>query len=138
MAASRYAIGGPEFLDQTAGRLRQRRRGRPQDVDLALPRLAVDAPRISAVVAAHYQLEPVDLNAHGHHSGEAKLVALELACRLTGWTQRAIGEYYGGISSAAVSVARRKVRRGPAALAKAVERLSKRLTEGREGAKVDN
>ena len=138
LAASRYAIGGPEFLDQTAGRLRQRRRGRPQDVDLALPRLAVDAPRISAVVAAHYQVEPVDLNAHGHHSGEAKLVALELACRLTGWTQRAIGEYYGGISSAAVSVARRKVRRGPAALAKAVERLSKRLTEGREGAKVDN
>ena len=82
---------------------------------------------------------PVDLNAHGHHSGEAKLVALELACRLTGWTQRAIGEYYGGISSAAVSVAeRRKVRQRGGGVVKTVERLSKRLREGREGAKVDN
>ncbi len=57
---------------------------------------AVDAPRISALVAAHYRLEPADLKAHAHHSGEARLVALELGCRLTGWTQRAIGEYYGG------------------------------------------
>ena len=35
---------------------------------------------------------------------------MELACRLTGWTQRAEGAYYGGIGSAAVCVARRKLR----------------------------
>ena len=33
-------------------------------------------------------------------------------CCLTGWTQREIGAYYGGISCAAVSVARRKIREG--------------------------
>ncbi len=94
-----------------------------------------DVPKWRCPTNAGRQFPP---RGHGRHSREAKLVALELACRLTGWTQRAIGEYYGGISSAAVSVARRKVRQRGGPLAKTVERLSRRFTEGREGAKVDN
>jgi hypothetical protein len=46
---------------------------------------------------------------------------------LTGWTHRVIGEYYGGISGAAVNIVRRKVREGPAALARSVDRLLARL-----------
>ena len=48
----------------------------------------------------------------GRKVGAAKIVAVELACRLTELSQRAIGEHYGGIGSAAVSTIHRKVRNG--------------------------
>ena len=38
MQASRYAIGGPEFIERTERQLEGRRSGRAQDADLALPR----------------------------------------------------------------------------------------------------
>ena len=52
MKASRYAIGGPEFIEQTERQLQGRRSGRAQDADLALPRLTVDIQRIDRLVAA--------------------------------------------------------------------------------------
>jgi len=75
-------------------------------------------------VAAWYSVEPEDLKAR---SGPAKATAIELACRLTGWTQRAIGLYYGGISCAAVSVSRQKIRNCPAAQTKTIEQLQGKL-----------
>jgi hypothetical protein len=66
-----------------------------------------------------------------HHAGTAKAIAVELACRLTGWTHRAIGANHGGISGAAVSVARRRIREALAAEANLVERLLAELA--REG-----
>ena len=42
--------------------------------------------------------------------GEAKAVAMELSCLLRGGTQRAVGQYYGGITSSAVGQLRRRVR----------------------------
>ena len=129
MKANRYAIGGSEFIDQTERRLERRRSGRLQDADVALPRLTVDIKRIDGVVAAQFGVAPADLKTHGNRTGPAKLAAMELACRLTGWTQRAIGAYYGGISCAAVSVARRKVRQCPAAQKKIVEQLFATLTK---------
>jgi hypothetical protein len=59
----------------------------------------------------------------------ANAIAIELACRLTGWTHRAIGAYYGGISGAAVSVARRRIRECPAAESHLIERLLAELAE---------
>ncbi len=52
------------------------------------------------------------LKADGHTTGVglAKAVAMELACRLTGLSQRAIGSRYGGVSSQAVSHARRRIK----------------------------
>ena len=53
------------------------------------------------------------LKQHGRStsSGLAKTAALELACRLTGMTQRDIGTRYGGVSSQGVSVARKRAGR---------------------------
>ena len=110
--ASRYAIGSPAFRERIERQLEDRRSGRPQDADLALPRATVPIERIDQLVTAHYALDPAALRGHGNRTGEAKRVALDLACRLTGWTQRAIGEYYGGISSAAVGAARQGPRGG--------------------------
>jgi putative transposase len=129
MRASRYAIGGPEFIERTERQLQGRRSGRAQDADLVLPRLTVDIQRIDRLVAARCGVQPADLKTHGHHGGPAKAMAIELACRLTGWTHRAIGEYYGGISGAAVSVARRGIRESPPALAQALDQLAAKLAK---------
>ncbi len=52
------------------------------------------------------------MKAHGRAAvaGMAKGVALELACRLTGLPQREIGRRHGGISSQAVSLARKRAK----------------------------
>jgi hypothetical protein len=49
----------------------------------------------------------------GRRAGLAKAVALDLACRLTDLNQRKIGQHYGGITSMAVSMARRRLREDP-------------------------
>jgi hypothetical protein len=46
-------------------------------------------------VAAHFGLDTEERKRHGHSSGVAKFLAVELACRLTGVTQREIGELGG-------------------------------------------
>ncbi|MFA5810664.1 MAG: transposase [Thermoleophilia bacterium] len=128
LKASRYAIGGPEFIDRTERQLEQRRSGRPQDADVSLPSLTVRIERIDTFVAAEFGIDPVDLKTHGHRTGVAKQIAIELACRLTGLTQRAIGAYYGGISSGAVCMARRKVREQAGDAAKIVDRIQKNVS----------
>ena len=122
-----YAIGGSEFLHQTQRRLEGRRRGRPQDTDVALPRPTVNIKRIDGV-AAEFEVELGELKTHRRRVGPAKLAALELASRLTGWTQRQIGAYYGGISCAAASVARR--REGVVGVAVALPPLNLRRVRG--------
>jgi len=127
LQASRYAIGSPDFIDRTARRLQGLRRGRLQDADLGLPRLTVAIERIDRLVAEEFAVESGQLMAHGNRAGEAKRIALELACRLTGWTQRAIGAHYGGISSGAVCMARRKLRDQGDAVEDTLQRLLRRL-----------
>jgi hypothetical protein len=129
LAASRYAIGDSAFVEKAERQLTRRRSGRAQDADLALPRPTIASVRIDARVAAEFGVKPEDLRAHGHHGGTAKFAAVELACRLTGLTQRAVGDLHGGISSAAVSIIRRKIRTGEYPLASIVERLQQELTE---------
>jgi chromosomal replication initiation ATPase DnaA len=63
-------------------------------------------------VARHFQIAPDDLARHRRSAGRPKIVAVELACRLTELSQRAIGKHYGVIGSAAVSTIHRKVRDG--------------------------
>jgi hypothetical protein len=79
-------------------------------------------------VAAHYGVEVEDLERCRAGDGAAKFVAVELACRLTGMTQRAIGPHYGNITSAAVSNIRRRLRQGQYPLGTVLEELSCRLT----------
>lgn len=51
-------------------------------------------------------------NAHGRCKGvgEAKMAGIELACRLSGMSQRKIGEHYVGMSSQAVSKSRKRAK----------------------------
>jgi len=93
LQASRYAIGSERFVEETERRLGGQRTGRSQDADVALPRAVYPIARIDAAVAAHFGLDAEQLKRHGHSAGEAKFLAVELACRLTGQTQRAVGEH---------------------------------------------
>jgi REP element-mobilizing transposase RayT len=131
MAASRYAIGGAEFVERTEKQVERRRSGRAQDEDLAFPRWTVPLEEIDAAVARRYRTSPEDLQTHGHHAGEAKVVAVELACRLAGLNQRAIGRHYGRISSSAVCAVHRKVRRGEHAVGPVVEAMLRQLLSKR-------
>jgi chromosomal replication initiation ATPase DnaA len=70
----------------------------------------VPIEQIGRLVATEFVLRPANLKAHGHRTSAAKRIALELARRLAGWTHREIGAYYGGTSSGAVCMARRKAR----------------------------
>ena len=94
---------------------------------LALPTVTVDVETVDAYVSRHYRIEPEDLYEHGHRAGAAKFVAVELACRLTGKTGRAVGAHYGQISSAAVSIIRRNIREGKYDVGPVVKRLQKKI-----------
>ena len=95
---------------------------------MALPRITTDIERIDRMVCARYGVTAEDLVRRGRGAGAAKFVAVELACRLTGMSQRAIGERYGGMTSAAVSNIRRRIREGHYPLADVVGDLLARLS----------
>jgi hypothetical protein len=127
MAAIRYAIGDAGFVERMEKRVEATRSGRVQDEDLLLPRWTVPLEEIDVAVARRYRIDVGELQAHGHHAGEAKVVAVELACRLTGLTLRAIGGHYGEISSSAVCAIHRKVQKGVHDVDSIVEPLQARL-----------
>jgi len=133
MRASRLAIGDDAFIEETKKRLQKRRTGTARDQDVALPRVPVDIETVDAYVSNHYRMEPEDLFAHGHRTGIAKFVAVELASRLAGMTGRAVGAHYGGISSAAVSIIRRNVREGKYDVAQVVQTLLTKIRKDTEG-----
>jgi REP element-mobilizing transposase RayT len=108
--ASRYAIGSADYVRRVEVRLRQQRTGTPRDRDVSFPRPTVDLETIDAAVARAFGVQPAELRRHGRHAGEAKAVAMELACRLTELNQRQIGTHYGGITSMAVCMSRRRFR----------------------------
>ncbi len=128
LAASRHAIGGEKFVDETERRLAIRRSGSAVDRDVDLPRTTVSIKCIDVMVAAHYGVTPADLESCLACGGAAKFVAVELACRLTGLTQRAIGAHYGEISSAGVSNIRRRLRQGEYALSDVVAQLYQQIS----------
>ena len=107
-----HGIGDEEYVEALGRELRERRSGTPRDRDVAYPKERVLVTRIDEVVAGEYGLSVEALAAHGRRKGVgmAKVAAIELACRLSGRTQREIGMHYGGISSQAVSLARQRAR----------------------------
>ena len=114
-------------MERTEERLAQRRSGAVQDRDLDLPRSTVPIEQIDASVAAHFGLRPEDLASCAACGATAKFVAVELACRLTGMTQRAIGARYGAITSAAVSNIRRRIRQGQYKCSEVVEEVGRAI-----------
>lgn len=123
MRANRYAIGDDSFTEEAERRLQKRRTGRVQDRDLALPVATVDIDTVDEYVARHYRIDAADLSEHGQRVGVAKSVAVELACRLTGLSGRAVGLHYGGISGSAVSNLHRRLRQGKNGLLPVVDQL---------------
>jgi putative transposase len=109
MRNSRHAVGSAAFVRDIERQFDQQRTGGPADRDVALPRRLVDVEQIVAAVAREYGVAADDLRRHGHRAGPAKTVAIELACRLTMLNQREIGERFGGITSMAVCMARRRL-----------------------------
>ncbi len=126
MAASRYAIGGAAFTEQTEARIEQRRSARVQDRDVDLPQRTVPLEEIDAAVARRYGVDPAVLKTHGHHAGPAKAAAVALASRLANVSGRLIAEHYGISSSRIVGIPRRLPDR-PEVL-DTVESLVKQLT----------
>ena len=112
LALSACGIGDESYINDLEEEMRGRKTGSAQDRDIDYPEEFVDVGHVDEVVAEAYGIKLEMLKAHGHTSGVGvvKAVAMELACRLTGMTQRAVGVRYGGISSQAVSHARRRVK----------------------------
>jgi len=109
---SSYGIGDEEYVDGLEEEIRGRKSGAARDRDVSYPGERIPLGRIDDLVATEYVTEVEALKAHGRRkkTGTAKLAAIELACRLSGMTQREIGEYYGGVSSQAVSAARKRAK----------------------------
>jgi len=114
LARSAHGIGDAEYVEALEWELRERRSGSDKDRDVAYPAEWVEVGRIDQVVAREYGTTVEALRKHGRRTGAgpAKAAAIELACRLSGLTQREIGRRYGGISSQAVSVGRKRARPG--------------------------
>jgi hypothetical protein len=102
--------------------------GRSQDGDGALPRTLRPIVEIDAAVAAHFGPDGKELKRYRRRSGLTKFLSMELARRLTDQTRRAIGEHYGGITSAAVSTIRRRIRKGKYPVAEPAEEMVRQLT----------
>lgn len=109
---SGHGIGDEAFIEALESELRGRKIGTDRDRDVDYPGERLSVERIDEMVAGEYGTTAKALQEHGHSTGAglAKAVAMELACRLTGLTQREIGARHGGISTQAVSHARKRVR----------------------------
>jgi hypothetical protein len=121
--ASRYAIGDADFIARTERELAGRAADGVRSRDIDLPRARMDLERIDREVARWYGVEAGDLRRHGIVAGPCKVVAMELAVRLSGLTQREIGAHYGDISGQAVAMARKKLREGDASALRTAEEL---------------
>lgn len=110
LSASRYAVGDETFITEIEDELKAKRRGDIRETDVEWPNKDfIGLNRIDESVSEAYGIEKEHLKSHGNLAGEAKGLALELACSLGGITQRAAGQYYGGISCAAVGQQRRRL-----------------------------
>ena len=110
MRASSHAIGSCQYISTIEKQLKDRRTGEATDRDVRLPRQRTDLDTIDRIVAAHFGIDAETLKCHGRRAGEAKALAMELACRHSGLNQRQIGRHYGKISSMAVCMSRRRFR----------------------------
>ncbi len=101
---SAYAIGDDEFVTQVEDELKAERRGDEADRDVCWPdRKRVEIEDIKEAVCRSYGCGVEDLLEHGHRAGEAKRVAIGLACRVSCRSNREIATAFGGLSGNAVS-----------------------------------
>ena len=111
MNRSRYAIGDQEFVETVEGEMLADVKEGERSKDVIWPDEArAELDLVDKEVARVYKVRVDQLREHGRKSGEAKRVAIELSCRLSGKPQVAVGEHYGSIGCAAVAYQRRSLR----------------------------
>jgi hypothetical protein len=111
MERSAHALGSEEYVERVERELSGGKTGQAKDADVQRPWRGVELTAIDQQVAKVYQIETRQLRKHGRSAGEAKAVAVELAARWSGLTQREIGAHYGGISGQAVYMVRQRLKK---------------------------
>ena len=111
MGRSIYALGSESFVNEVEQELCREKLKGTRNPDLLMPWRGVEMTAIDQVVAKVYGIKVEELYQHGRSAGEAKAVAVELASRWSGETQRAIGAHYGGITGQAVLLIRKRLRK---------------------------
>jgi len=112
LRASRYAIGEEEFVEHVESTLKDARLSRAVDGDVYWPveERSVSLLEIVQLVSKKFGLSDGEITEHGRSAGPAKMIALELACRYTGATQRALAKHFGYRSESTVSRQRSRLR----------------------------
>ena len=108
LTQSKYAIGDDDFIAEVEDEMKAIAQAAMVSADIEGPEEGkIELGSIEEAVCEEYGCEREDLRRHGHAVGEAKSVAIELACSLGGMTNRSVGMEYGGISGAAIGYQRR-------------------------------
>lgn len=134
LEASRYAIGDDDFIARTEAALREETTPGDAFHDLAVPS-AVGLPFdvIERAVSASFGCEVADLHIHGRSAGVAKAIAIELCCRFSGVTQRAVAQHFGYKTDAGIS-RQRHVLRAACGADKDIRDALRQLTDQLAGA----
>ena len=64
---------------------------------------------VERAVMEEFRISREALHSHGQHAGEAKSVAIELCCRLSGASQRDVGRYFGYRTDGGVTKQRQRL-----------------------------
>jgi hypothetical protein len=112
LEASPYAIGGEEYVHAVEAEMKASSDSEYEE-DVILPEseepTAVPLERILKRVADEFELDERILHEHGNAAREAKATFLELACRLSGRSQRDVGRFLG-MTGSAVTLQRKRLR----------------------------
>ena len=111
MEVSRYAIGDERFVAQVDSDLDDVRKNKGVYGDIVWPsRKQVSIADVSAAVAAEFGLDVAALRTRTYTARVAKKVALDLCCRYSGKSQRAVGEHFGYRGNGSVTKQRQRLR----------------------------
>ena len=110
LSRSAHAAGDEEFVAKVERELKESKRKAGVHHDVAWPvEEKVTFGAVDGVVCRVFGCDSERLREHGKRAGVAKSVAIEVACRLSGMSQRAVGNHYGGLTGAAVTKQRRRL-----------------------------
>jgi len=106
-----YAVGNETFLETVGEDLYAARMSRVETGDIRWPQpKPVSMETISATIADAYGVRPDILIRHGRAAGPAKAVAVEMCCRLSGVSQRAVARHFGYRSESSIGKLRESLR----------------------------
>jgi len=111
LEANRYAVGDEKFIEKVESDLRDVQVNRAVYGDIQWPegrKLTLD--EVSAAVAKEFRREASELLTRKITVRTARKLALELACRYSGASQRQVGEYYGYKGNGSVLKQRQKLK----------------------------